>query len=274
MRFAVRGMIFDGQLTGPEGWPVLLLHGFPQHAGMWDRVLPALHAAGCRTLAYDQRGYSPGASPSEVDDYRLAECAADVLAILDELGWRRVDLVGHDWGALVGWQIASIAPERLRSLTAVSIPHPLALQDTLRDSADQRSRSAYIRLFRVPGKAEEVLLEDDAARLRSMLAGCPRDRIDSYVQPMRRPVALTSALNWYRAMSPADNLGLGPVAVPTTYVWGDRDIAIGPAAAARCAEYLTGEYRFVPLANVGHWVADEAPEELATAILNRIGSSV
>jgi pimeloyl-ACP methyl ester carboxylesterase len=275
MKVAARGLSFDVHVSGPVGGvPVLLLHGFPQHAGMWDQVAPVLHAGGYQTVAPDQRGYSPGARPADVTGYRLAEATADALAIADALELATPHVVGHDWGSLVGWHLASGYPDRIRTLTAVSIPHPLALADALAEDADQRGRSAYIQLFRIAGKAEEVLVRDDAARLRTMFAGCPPRRIDSYVEPLREPGALTGALNWYRALSRADNEDLRPVSVPTTFVWGDRDIAIGPTAAKRCGRYVTGDYRFEPLVGVSHWVPDEAPGELAEAIMTRISTVV
>jgi len=267
----VRGLTFDVRVAGDEdGEAVLLLHGFPQHAGEWDRVLPALHAAGLRTVAPDQRGYSPGARPSDVDAYRMAEVTADALAIVDALGFDTVHVVGHDWGALVGWQLAARHADRVRTLTAVSVPHPLAYAMARAEDEDQRERSAYIKLFRQPGKAEDVLLREDARRLRAVYTGVDPADVDTYAAPMLEPGALTAALNWYRAMSRADLDGLGPVEVPTTYVWSDGDLAVGRVAAESCAAYVTGDYRFVPLPGVSHWIPDEAPGALAEAILQRV----
>ncbi len=100
----LRGLDFDVRVEGdPAGEPVVLLHGFPQHAGSWDRVWPELTGAGYRAVLPDQRGYSPGARPAGRRAYVLAEAAADVLALLDELGIERVHVVGHDWGGGVGW---------------------------------------------------------------------------------------------------------------------------------------------------------------------------
>jgi pimeloyl-ACP methyl ester carboxylesterase len=275
MQLSVRGFTFEVHAGGPpDGPPALLLHGFPQHSGEWELVTWYLHAAGVRTYALDQRGYSPGARPAQVAAYRLADCVGDALAVLDALGVGAAHVVGHDWGALVGWQLAGWHPERVQALTAISVPHPLAMAEATAGAqgADQRERSSYIRLFRQPGKAEQVLLADDAARLRAMLAGVPPDRLDRYVEPMRDPAALTAALNWYRAMSPEDLTGLPAVTVPTTYLWSDQDVAIGRLAAARCAGHVTGDYRLVELAGVSHWVPDEAPGAVADAVLARIGS--
>jgi pimeloyl-ACP methyl ester carboxylesterase len=273
MKLVLRGLTFDLHPAGPDsGRPVLLLHGFPQHSGMWDLVTPALHAAGLRTFALDQRGYSPGARPAEVAAYAQAEATADVLALLDALELDSAYLVGHDWGAMVAWQVAARHPERVRTLTAVSVPHPVTFAEVLAHDPDQRQRSTYFQLFRQPGKAEQVLTEDGGRRLRELFGGLPGERVEGYVAPLLADGALTGALNWYRAMSGADAAGLGKVPVPTTFVWGDQDPAIGPVAAARCVEQVTGDYRFHALPGVGHWIADVAPDALATAILERIGA--
>jgi len=272
MRISVRDLTFDLRTGGPDdGEPVLLLHGFPQHSGEWDEVVPALHAAGLRSYALDQRGYSPGACPAAVADYRLTECVADAVAVLDALGVDAGHVVGHDWGAVVAWRLAADHPDRVRTLTAVSVPHPMAMADAMSTDPDQRTRSAYMELFRQAGKAESVLLADDAAALRAMLAGVGEDRADGYVEPMRQPGALTAALNWYRATSIEDMTSTGPVSVPTTFVWSDGDAAIGRTAARACAGWVTGDYRFVALAGVSHWIPEEAPAALADAVLSRIG---
>lgn len=265
-----RGLTFDVHTGGPpDGEPVLLLHGFPQHSGEWDGVVPALHEAGLRTYALDQRGYSPGARPAAVADYRIGECVADALAVLDALRVDAAHVVGHDWGALVAWQMAARDPRRLRSLTAVSVPHPLAMAHAMATDADQAARSSYIALFRQEGKAERVLLAEDAAALRRMLSGSVR--VQEYVAPMQEPGALTAALNWYRAMSRADLDAAGPVTVPTTYVWSDGDLAVGAVAAEACRDHVTADYRMVTLVGVSHWIPDEAPQAVAEAVLARAG---
>jgi pimeloyl-ACP methyl ester carboxylesterase len=266
-----RGLTFNVAAGGPEdGDAVLLLHGFPQHAGEWAEVVPSLHAAGLRSYALNQRGYSPGARPSAIQDYRMAECVADAVAVLDALGVDAAHVVGHDWGAVVAWHLAARHPDRVRTLTAVSVPHPAAMAHALSTDSDQRGRSSYMQLFQQADKAEQVLLADDAAALRGMLTGVGAGRVDAYAEPMREPGALTGALNWYRAMSRADMAGTGSVTVPTTYVWSDGDIAIGRTAAEACAGHVTGDYRFVTLSGVTHWIPDEAPAAVAEAVLARI----
>lgn len=160
---AAGGLTFDAFDTGPaEGRAVLFLHGFPQTWYSWHHQLEAVSAAGYRGLAFDQRGYSPGARPPAVEDYRIAELVGDVLTVADHFGLDRFDLVGHDWGAMVAWVVAGRHPDRVRTLTAVSVPHPRAFaaafggggEGAAGDAGgddDQRQRSSYIEVFRAEG---------------------------------------------------------------------------------------------------------------------------
>lgn len=273
----VGDLVFDVRVDGPEdGRPVLLLHGFPETSRSWAAVTPLLTGTGLRTFAPDQLGYSPGARPAEVEAYSMQGLAQVTVDLLDALALPRVDVVGHDWGANVAWTLAAWHPDRVRSLTAVSVPHPAAYTVAYRVDPEQKERSAYIRLFWQAGKAEQVLLEDDARRLRRMLGGdgdtgVPAEAVDQYVAVLSAPGALTAALNWYRAMSSGTRVD--PVDVPTTYVWSDGDVAIGRTAADACAEFVIGDYRFVELPGVTHWIPEQAPEQLAAAVLERIASS-
>lgn len=276
MELTVRGLTFQIRAGGPEDGPVvLLLHGFPQHGGEWDAVVPALRDAGLRTIAPDLRGYSPGARPAAVADYRVAESVADVLAIADALGaGERFDVVGHDWGAVVGWCLAAAHPDRVRTLTALSVPHPGAVQRALVAGWDQRRRSAYILLFRQRWIAERVLLARNARALRTAFAGSGLDdaAVERYLAPLREPGALTAALNWYRAVDLQVLAATPPVEVPTTYLWSDGDPALGPVAAADCAEFVRGPYTFLSLAGVSHWIPDQRPAAVIEAILGRVGA--
>jgi pimeloyl-ACP methyl ester carboxylesterase len=276
MLVEARGFTFEVSVTAParEG-VVMLLHGFPQNGAEWSAVVPALHAAGLGTVVPDLRGYSPGARPEDPALYTDIEGAADAVAILDVLGVSEpVHLVGHDWGAIVGWYAAAQHPERFHTWTAVSVPHHTAMGLALATDPDQRKRSEYIKLFRMPGKAEDTLLEDDGRRLRAVFADSGLDDagIDRYVAPLLDRAALTGALNWYRGLR-RDAPELPPVSIPTTFVWSDGDRAIGRTAAEKCAGYVTGEYEFVELAGVSHWIADQEPKRLAEAILARVNSA-
>ena len=270
MQIEARGLTFDVYSGGPaEGTPVLLLHGFPQDHREFDLILPRLHAAGLKTIAYDQRGYDAGARPADVAAYRLSEAAADALAVLDGLGLEKVHVIGHDWGAQVAWILASDKPDRVSSLTAVSVPHPRALGLALRARPSQKARFAYMGVFRSP-IAERLLLARNGAVLRSMMRPIG-DRAGRYADAMREPGRLTGALNWYRALSREQLATVGAISVPTTYVWSDKDPVVGLTAALRTADWVEADYQLVAIKGVGHWVPEEAPGALADAALARIG---
>lgn len=247
---------------------VLALHGFPQSSRSWHAVGERLAAHGMRVIAPDQRGYSPGARPEGVEHYRMGRLVEDALAVADAFGLETFHVLGHDWGANVGWALAAHAPERVQTLTALSVPHPLAFARAYKEDPEQREASAYIGLFWEAGKAEEVLTEHDYARLRALIGPLGADEVEHYVMRLRQPGALTGALNWYRAMESA--AGFPHVTVPTTYVWSTADIALLRRGAQLCGEFVDADYRFIELEGVSHWIPDEAPDAVAEAVLGRI----
>jgi pimeloyl-ACP methyl ester carboxylesterase len=270
---AARGLTFDADAAGPvDGEVVLLLHGFPQTSSMWMSQLDALAGAGYRAVAPVQRGYSARARPQEVERYGIDHLTSDVLAIADRLGAERFHLVGHDWGAVVAWHVAGGSPERVRTLTAISVPHPMAFALALgAPDGDQRDRSSYISFFRQVGTAEDLLLGGGlAALLRG--SGYPLDPAE-IVERMSEPGALTAALNWYRAMS-VQLAAVGQITVPTLYVWSTGEVAIGRAAAEATAAYVDARYRFVVLDGVSHWIPEEVPDTLNRLLLEHLATVV
>jgi pimeloyl-ACP methyl ester carboxylesterase len=267
------GLTFDVYAGGPiDGAPVLLLHGFPQDHREWDLVAPLLQAEGLRTYAVDQRGYSPGARPAGVAAYRIGEVVADAVAVLDEIRAPAAHVVGHDWGAIAAWFLAGRHPERVATLTAISIPHPAAVPEVMWRHPTQALRLSYFLLFRRRGLAERLLLARYGAPLRRMMDGIDPERARAYATAMREPGRLTGALGWYRAASRHDAAGLGPIDVPTTFVWSTRELAAGKHTAARCGAHVRADYRFVRLDGLTHWLPEEAPAAIAGAVLARCRS--
>lgn len=268
------GLTFDARVAGPAGGPVvLLLHGFPESSRSWNAQLDALAQAGYRAVAFDQRGYSPGARPAGVEAYRLGELVADAVAVIDSLGVARVDVVGHDWGGAVAWHMAAGHPERVRSLAVVSTPHPAAFRAALAESeGDQAQRSWYMTWFQTPEEPERVFLENDAAGLRGIYSGLPQDAVEEYVALFRQPGALTAAINWYRAAGPDLTRETGPITMPTLYVWSTDDIALGREAAEATAGHVQGPYRFEVLEGVSHWIPEEVPDTLNGLLLEHLAA--
>jgi pimeloyl-ACP methyl ester carboxylesterase len=268
------GLTFDVRDEGPpDGDPVVLLHGFPERSSSWRAVAPRLHEAGLRTYAPDQRGYSPGARPRGRRSYRTPLLVADTVALVERIG-RPVHLVGHDWGAVVAWGVAADRPDLVRSLTAVSVPHPAAFLRAMGTST-QGLKSWYMGLFQLPFVPE----------LSATVAGGPFDQAlrhggmtDAEVERFRTEIveygALPGGLAWYRAMPFGDPRAMtGRVRVPTTLVWSDGDVAVGRQGAERSGEWVDAPYHFEVLEGVSHWIPTHAPEALARAVLDRVGSA-
>lgn len=273
--FVRDGLEFDVTTGGPvDGRPVVLLHGFPQRATAWREVEPVLHAAGLRTYAPDQRGYSPRARPQGRWNYRMRDLVGDVVALVEEIG-EPVHLVGHDWGAIVAWGLTTSRPDLVRTLTAVSVPHPGAMARATMTST-QALRSWYFALFNVP------FLVDGLVNARPHLldgwlrgSGMTDEQLDRFHGEIVDDGALSGALAWYRAM-PLSLLPSGrasvsrQVTVPTTYVWSTGDSAISRAAAEACDEFVEADFRYVELDGVSHWIPEEVPAVLAEIILERV----
>lgn len=265
---------FDVDDSGPEdGVPVVLLHGFPANRTGWRQVTPGLVAAGLRCLAPDQRGYSPGARPPGRRNYRRDWLVDDVLALIDLLDGP-VHLVGHDWGGLVAWRLAQRAPERLASLTVLSTPHPSAFGDAFLQS-DQAARSWYMAFFQIPWLPERMLAGRNlSTALEGM--GLPGHVADQYAAHLREPAALRAALNWYRALplpDPASVPQVDPmISVPTTFVWGSGDDALGRFGAERTERFVAAPYRFVEVAE-NHWLPETAPGLVTDTILDAVDRS-
>ena len=145
-----RELGFTADLGGPDdGDLVLFLHGFPQTRYTWRAELAALTKEGYRCCAIDQRGYSAGARPGDVDAYRPEEMIADVLAVASVLGADRFHLVGHDWGGQIAWCTAALHPERVASLAIISRPHPAAFLRAFNADPAQSSRSGHHQAFQL-----------------------------------------------------------------------------------------------------------------------------
>ena len=264
------GLVFDVGDSGGGDDVVVMLHGWPQDRHAWAQVTPLLTEAGLRVVALDQRGYSPGALPTGRAAYRMSELVADVLALVEALGESRVHLVGHDWGGSVAWAFAERHPERLLSLTVASTPHHRAIAWAMRH-ADQARRSWYMAAFQLPVVPELVLRRRLPVALRR--SGLPEQDVQRYAARFRLPGMARGGLGWYRAIplrrrASHDASASRRISIPTTYVWGRHDPALGRAAAERTRDHVAADYSFVEL-DAGHWLPETRPREVAAAILER-----
>jgi len=267
------GMTFRCREAGTSGEHVILLHGFPETSHMWVDLMPQLADAGYRVLAPDQRGYSPGARPEGIENYRYADMAGDVIALADAWGAERFHLVGHDWGAGCGWSVVDLSPERLLSWSALSVPHVGAFGKAIREDPDQQQKSTYITFFQEPGVAEAALSAADYTGLKAVWSASSDEEKAEYLSVFSQPGALTGALNWYRGSRGIDTndeaVKFGPVTTPTLFIWGNKDQAIGRVGVEAGHAFMKGPYTFVEL-DAGHWLIQEEPARVSAEILGHL----
>ena len=276
VRIKANGYEFRARVANfnrPAAMPtVILLHGFPVTSAMWIPLIEPLAKAGFRVVAYDQRGYSPGARPEEGEAYQISHLVSDVVAVADAVGAERFHLVGHDWGAAVGWSTVLQHSDRIDSWTGLSIAHPAAFIAALQNDPDQQSRSGYFQFFSTPFVPETAFTFAGLTMLEGLYAGMGEEQASEYLRVLAEPGALTGALNWYRQMSvgPGALSTIDPVVqTPTLFIWGNNDPAVGRAAVAGQTPFIKGAYKEIEL-DAGHWLMASHAEQVVPEVVAHV----
>jgi pimeloyl-ACP methyl ester carboxylesterase len=260
---------------------VVLLHGFPDRALMWRHQIHALREAGYRVIAPDLRGYGDSDRPDQVADYTVAHSVGDIVGLLDALNVDSFRLAAHDWGATVGWALASTLPKRVHQYAALSVGHPAALSGA---GFEQKQRSWYMLWFDFVGVAEDQLPQNDWQWYRDWAYdGAQRaddEELDRQLRDLERPGALTSALNWYRANIPPEQYaqstrgtGLAAVQCPVMGIWSERDMALTERQMTDSARHVAGPWRYERIPHVGHWIPTYAPARTTELLLDFFASA-
>jgi pimeloyl-ACP methyl ester carboxylesterase len=272
------GLTFDVLTAGERGAPlVLLLHGFAESMHCWDAQIAALAGKNYRAIAPSQRGYSPGARPDlkEPANYHIDRLMDDAMAVVAASGYgeARFHLAGHDWGGSIAWSLADRYPQRLASLTILSRPHPNAFNRALQaPDGEQAKRSKHHKAFLEPDAAD-VVLADNSKWLRDRWAanGVPNEAMARHLAVLGNKDAMEGALAWYRARG-AIRGPLGPIRVPTLYIWGDADDTVGRPAAEGTVDFVAAPYSFHVLPGAGHFAADQMPARVSELMLAHIAA--
>jgi pimeloyl-ACP methyl ester carboxylesterase len=254
-----------------KGAPVVLLHGWPDTGDLWDQQSQALVDAGYRTIVPDLRGFGRSSKPTDISAYATPAHVGDVVGILDALDIDRAHLVGHDWGAGIAWVTAAFAPDRVASVTALSVGHPSAFASA---GWRQRQLSWYMLLFQFPGVAEEWLSAEDFRNLRNWAA---HPRIEEVVARLSEPGALTASLGIYRANLPPESLiapprDLPPVTAPALGVWSSGDLALTEENMTGSAKYVARPWRYERIEGAGHWLQIDAAAQINGLLLDFLRS--
>jgi pimeloyl-ACP methyl ester carboxylesterase len=255
---------------------VVLLHGFPEFWYGWHRQVEPLVDAGFRVLVPDQRGYARSGKPEGVRPYRLSALARDVVALVGTEGRESARVVGHDWGALVAWDLARRHPEVVERLGVVNVPHLSAFRRTLLRNPTQLRRSWYAAFFQLPRLPEWAAKRGDFALwVRALRDGAnpgtfTDEDVARYRTEWRREGAPTAMLNWYRALVryPGDP-PRERVTAPTLVLWGENDRALVPELAPRSLDYCE-EGRLERFPGATHWVHHEYPERVADLLVEHL----
>jgi pimeloyl-ACP methyl ester carboxylesterase len=275
------------------GKPVVLCHGWPEHAFSWRHQMPALAAAGYHVIVPNQRGYGNSTRPAEVTDYDVEHLTGDLVALLDHYGYEDATFIGHDWGATVVWGLTLLHPDRVNKVVNLSVPYlergekPWVefLEDVL------GSDSHLVHFNRQPGVAVAVFDDNTFRFLRNLFrknapSGEPQPGmalidLARAETPLGEPVmsdgelavlvsafeasGFTGSVNWYRNLDRNWHLlaDVNPVVhQPALMVYGDRDVV---AKSAKLAEFVPNVE--VITLDCGHWIQQEEPEELNRAVL-------
>ena len=256
-----------------DGEALILLHGFPESSIMWQPLLDAAAARGYRVLAFDQRGYSPNARPSGVEYYHTDSLVQDVLAVANEVGFDTFHLVGHDWGSGVGWKTTMDYPERIRTWTAMAVPHIGLFFDAVINHPEQRERSAYIKRLQTPILPEFLFAVNQKSAFERVKGIWKPHEIAEYKALLSEHGALTAAINWYRAID-LDTKTIDPSLMqsinrPTLFIWGKKDRIITHELVPQQANYIDTTFQTLPL-DCGHSLMQEKTDSVLVGILEHL----
>lgn len=250
-----------------DGPTVLLLHGFPEFWYGWTDVMNGL-AGDHRVVVPDQRGYNLSDKPDGLDAYKIDKLVADMVALIDTLD-APVHLVGHDWGGVVAWGLASLFPDKIESLVIANGPHPNVFAREYTNNPEQKAASSYVSFFISPG-AEDALSANNYGALAGAFAGALNDeQLDVYKEAWAQPGALTATLNWYRANFDAEDgpqfAGEYHIDVPTLVLWGEKDTALLIGNIAGLDDYVS-DLTIQTYDDATHWIGHDKPAEVAAEI--------
>ena len=282
---------FTADVAGPasgDAPTVLCLHGFPDHRRSFRHQVPRLVRAGYRVIVPDMRGYEPSSQPSD-GDYHIVRLVKDVMAWLDELHADPVHLIGHDWGAVVGYAAAAAAPQRFRTLTTLAVPPLIRMGRIVRWRPLAARRLWYMLFFQFRSVPEHTLLKNDGAFIRRLWRRWspnwtpPESEMSWLLDTFRRPGVVRSALSYYRALPDVVSregraswrLVTAPIAVPTLAMTGTRDGCMDASlydVAVDPADFPRGVH-VERVSNAGHFLHQERPDEVNRVLVDWLGAN-
>lgn len=253
-----------------DGEPIILLHGFPEFWFGWKAQIEPLAAAGFRVIVPDQRGYNLSDKPEGVSSYRMNHLVDDIVGLADALGYASFCLAGHDFGAMVAWNLALAYPERVKRLAIANVPHPAVMQDYLRGNLSQMLKSWYAIFFQLPGLPERILKADNWKFLISAMPDYfSEETLNRYRKAWAQPAAITGMINWYRASFHHLQISKSESRVKpaTLIIWGQNDPHLSFEMAARSAA-LCDVCQLVTFKDATHWVLHDKSDQVNQLLID------
>lgn len=271
----VNGINLHVVTAGPEDGPlVLLLHGFPEFWYGWKNQIDPLVKAGYRVLVPDQRGYNLSDKPKRVGDYTINKLRDDMVELIKSQDHKKAIIIGHDWGGIVSWHLASTRPEYVSKLIPINAPHPAVISQVIKNYPLQLLLSSYVFFFQFPLLPEKIFQVDRFRFLKQAFYWTSRkntfsnEDMDHYEEAWAQPQTLTSMLNWYRAMQQGSFSQVvdRPITVPVRMIWGRGDQFLSIESAKQSLQLcLDGNMALIEEAT--HWVTHEYPETVNRLII-------
>ena len=262
------GQTFEVAMAGEGKKLALCLHGFPELHYSWRFQMPLLAEMGYRVWAPNMRGYGGTSKPDGIASYSLNNLTQDVAALIDASGAEEVTLLAHDWGAIVAWAFAIRKIRPLKRLIIMNVPHPEVGRREIRHWR-QLKRSWYIFFFQIPRLPEWLLSRNNGEPIKNAFAKMAVDQsnftdeaLDHYAKAATRSGSINAMINYYRALLRHEfDIGDGKVDIPTLMIWGEEDTALNIKCTEGTEEWVA-DFTLRRLANVSHWVQQEAPEQV------------
>lgn len=255
--------------AGPaDGIPLLMIHGYPDFWYGWRHQIKHFVEAGYRLIIPDQRGYNLSAKVQGVSSYKGDALAADMVGLLDALGYDTAFVAGHDWGSLTAWYTTLFYPERVRKLVCLSAPHPKVLADTLFSDPEQMRRMWYVWIFQIPYFPERMLSGDDWGQAVNMLDSSGREtsftasELEVYRESYAHTEAMTCMINYYRCFvqHPRAIPGSWRVNVPMRLLWGTDDQFLKTQMAHDSLHYCDDAK--LHILDASHWILEDARDDV------------
>ncbi len=282
------------------GKPIVLCHGWPEHAFSWRYQIPVLVEAGYHVIIPNQRGYGNSSCPTEVAAFDIEYLTGDLIALLDHYGYKDATFMGHDWGAMVVWWLSVLHPSRVNGIIALAVPYQIRGEKPWIEFMEEYFGGDYyfVHFNRQPGVADTILDKNVSRFLRNMFRknvpqkapepGMVMINIAQEAEPLGEPVmsdnelavfisafestGFTGSINWYRNLDRNWHLlaDANPILQqPALMVYGDQDLI----------PKFEGLSEYVPNVEVvnlpcGHWIQQELPEETNQAILQWLKQQV